>query len=70
MVALKALLWWNDSRPRLGVEADKSPEKVPVLGADTMNVVLLPWIKEPWEEVMKSREGNAHQYSPGLRECS
>lgn len=51
MVALKANLWWKDGQPRLRVEADKSLERIPALNADTVDEVLLPWIKEHWKEL-------------------
>lgn len=35
----------------LEAEADKALEKVPILNADTVNKVLLPWIEEQWQEL-------------------
>ncbi|CAF9942118.1 hypothetical protein IMSHALPRED_003213 [Imshaugia aleurites] len=48
MMALKALVWWNDGQPRLGLQANKSLDKIPALDADTVDQILLPWINEHW----------------------
>ena len=60
MVALKNLLWWDDGQPRLKMEVDYRREKVPPLDAETVNMVLLPWIKEHWSEAVRLYEGFAH----------
>ncbi|KAF6232619.1 hypothetical protein HO173_009287 [Letharia columbiana] len=56
MMALKALLWWNDGQPRLRVEADQSLERGSALDADTVNKILVPWIKENWKEAVRLNE--------------
>lgn len=50
MMALKAQLWWNDGQPTLRVGGDKSLEKVPALDADTVDKILIPWIKDHWRD--------------------
>ena len=50
MMALKAQLWWNDGQPTLGVGGDKTSEKMPALDADTVDKMLLPWIRDHWRE--------------------
>lgn len=66
IVALKALLWWNDGQPQLKVKADRSFEGVPALEADTVDGLLLPWVKEHWREAIKLNEGN-YQPSGAIR---
>ena len=60
MLALKAGFWWNDGKPRLRVEADRSLERIPTLNADTVDEVLLPWITEHWKEAASLNERSVH----------
>lgn len=59
MVALKKSLWWDDGQPRLEVEVKSPREKVPPLDAETVDKVLLPWIREHWSEAVRLHEGPA-----------
>ena len=59
IVALKTLVWWNDGQPRLKLEAEMSTERIPALDADTVERVLLPWIKEHWSQAVVLYEGSA-----------
>lgn len=60
MAALKATVWWNNGQPRLRVETDKSLERVPALNADTVDEILLPWIKDHWKEAARLNERSVH----------
>lgn len=53
MVALKKSFWWDDGQPRLKVEMKCPWKKVPPLDAETVDRVLLPWIKEHWSEAVR-----------------
>ena len=59
-MALETLVWWNDGQPRLKVGVERSRKKVPVLEADTIDEVVLPWIKENWSEAVRPSEGYMH----------
>lgn len=59
IVALKRCLRWDDGRPRLKVETKSPMRKVPVLDAETVDMVLLPWIREHWREAVKLYDGSA-----------
>ena len=59
IVALKSLLRWNDSQPRLASEVDRPREKIPALDAYTVERTLLPWIKDHWSEAVRMYQGRA-----------
>lgn len=59
IVALKALLLWNDGHPQLRVEGHKLLERVPALEADKVDEVLLPWVKAHWREAVRLNQKNA-----------
>ena len=40
---------------------------MPVLGADTIDAVVLPWITENWSEAVRLSEGYTHYRSLDLR---
>ena len=56
MVALKDMVTWKDGHPRLKVEAERSVEDVPVLDADTVDEIVLPWVTEHWSEAVRLYE--------------
>lgn len=58
MVALKATVTWKDGHSRLS--AERSVEETPVLDADTVDRVLLPWVTEHWSEAVRLYEEHAH----------
>ena len=59
MIALKATVTWKDGHPRLK-SAERSVEEIPVLDADTVDEVLLPWVTEHWSEAVRLYEEHAH----------
>ena len=63
----ESLLRWNYGQPRLRVEVDKPPNKVPALDADTVDEILLPWPKEHWKEAVRLHRENTCQCSRGFR---
>lgn len=52
IVALKALLVWNDGKPKILQKADRTFEKVPALADNTVDEVLLPWVREHWKDAL------------------
>lgn len=60
MAALKKSLWWDGSQPRLDAKGKIQRGRVPGLHAETVDEVLLPWIRDHWSEAVGLRDGSAH----------
>ena len=63
MKAMKTFVVWNDGKPVLGDGRERWVEKIPDLDAETVEEVLVPWVRENWKEAVE----HARSYRIGTR---